>query len=197
MTPESLYRLEEKLATLLDGDPWHRDCLCLVRDVLGPDCWIAAGFVRNIVWDLIFGDGTLRPETDVDVLFFDTIDQSPATEQALQARLTDAAPNIPWQVRNQARMHERNGDRPYIGLRDAMTFWLETATGIAVRRSSSGGIDILSAYGLSDLFDGILRPTPSGTERRNELEERMAAKAWLSRWPGVRYLPDEPAVRAA
>lgn len=197
MSQDEISRYEDRLAKALDADSWHRECLSLVRNVLGPDYWIAAGFVRNLIWDTAYGTGTPQPEMDVDVLYFDTIDLSPETERALEKRLTEAAPHIPWQVRNQARMHERNGDRPYIGLRDAMGFWLETATGIAVRRASSGGIDILSAYGLEDLFEGVLRPTPSGVARREELEQRMAEKGWLTRWPGVRYLPDAPAERAA
>ena len=34
---------------------WQRDVLLAVRDLGLKDCWVAAGFVRNAVWDLLHG----------------------------------------------------------------------------------------------------------------------------------------------
>jgi hypothetical protein len=187
--PELTDRLESDIL----ADPARRACLDILRATLGSDAWIGAGFVRNPVWDRLIGDGHAHPPGDVDVLIFDPDSRGRDWEKAAEARLGAAAPPIDWQVRNQARMHLKHGDRPYTGIEDAMGFWLETATGIAVRRGGDGGLRIMTAYGLEDLYAGILRPTGPGARKLDALEDRMARKGWAARWPGLRYLPDAPA----
>lgn len=168
------------------ADPHRARCLTVLRDTLGPEFWIAAGFVRNLIWDECFGDGERKPLEDLDILYFNADDTSVAADSAYETVLREAAPDVPWEVRNQARMHARNGDRPYTSLEDAMAHWLETATGIAVRLDAADRVTIASAHGLDDLFDGVLRRTASGRARPDELAGRMARKGWRSRWPGVR-----------
>lgn len=187
--PELTDRLESDIL----ADPARRACLDILRETLGADAWIGAGFVRNPVWDRLIGDGHAHPPGDVDVLIFDPEGRGREWEQEAEARLREAAPPIDWQVRNQARMHLKHGDPPYTGIEDAMAFWLETATGIAVRRAGDGGLRIQTAYGLEDLYAGILRPTAPGSRKLDALEERMARKGWQARWPGLRYIPEAPA----
>src|SRR5919202_1978976 len=81
-----------------------------------PDAWIGAGFLRNAVWDALSGFpfGT-NPPGDVDVAWFDPARADPAEDAALEARLRALCPGLPWSVRNQTRMHRRNGDPPYAG----------------------------------------------------------------------------------
>lgn len=176
----------EDLRARILADPYRARCLAILRETLGAEFWIAAGFVRNLVWDARFGDGRARPLEDLDVLYFNPDDPGVAADSAYDLMLREAAPDIPWEVRNQARMHLRNEDRPYTSLEDAMAHWLETATGIAVRLDAAEGVVITSAYGLDDLYDGVLRSTASGRARPHELTDRMAAKGWRGRWPGVR-----------
>ena len=56
---------------------------------------------------------------------------APSRDRAIEAELRALAPGIDWSVKNQARMHLRNGDPPYSGATDAMRHWPETATAIA------------------------------------------------------------------
>ncbi len=74
---------------------------------------LAAGFVRNLVWDRLHGL-VATPFTDIDVIYFDPADLSRETENRYEAELRILAPEYPWSVKNQARMHLRNGDKPYI-----------------------------------------------------------------------------------
>lgn len=182
---------EVELAALVAADPWRMAVLRHLR-AEAPDAWIAAGFVRNLVWDAHFGDGGPWTLEDVDVLIMDNAaEDARAPERDLQAALKARAPDVPWSVKNQARMHLRNKDRAYTDIPDAMTFWLETATGVAVRLNGRGLLDISSAYGLADLMAGILRPTTAGEERPHELFRRIHVKGWDRRWPGVRMLVGE------
>ena len=86
-----------------------------------PDCWIGAGLIRNAVWDELHGicsGPTL--DADVDVVYFDSADPRKGRDAAIEARLIERVPETKWSVHNQARMHVRNGDSPYLDLEDAI-----------------------------------------------------------------------------
>lgn len=165
--------------------PWRRAVLESVRALGLPDWAIGAGFVRNAVWDNLHGYAEATALDDVDVLYFDPADLSKVAERALEARLAAAMPSVPWSVRNQARMHLRNGDAPYKDTEDAMRFWLETATCVAVRLAADGSLAVIAPYGLDDLLGLRSGPTLRGNERYPAYQERMRAKNWPGRWPRV------------
>lgn len=81
-------------------------------------------------------------------------------------------------------MHGRNGDAPYASATDAMRYWPETATAVAVRRRGSDGCDIAAPFGLDDLLDLVLRPTSRfRVEKRTIYEDRIRTKGWFGTWP--------------
>lgn len=178
------------IVRLIRADAWRMRVLAAVSVLDLPDCWIGAGFVRNAVWDALHGYEKPTPLNDVDVLYFDPGDVSRACESRYEATLTQAAPGVPWSIRNQARMHLRNGDAPYRSVVDAMWHWLETPTGVAVRLNADGGLDLISAHGIGDLVDLVARPTPQAARKPDEYEARMRKKNWPAIWPrlGIRGL---------
>src|SRR4029078_8498846 len=97
-----------------------------VRSLRLPDWCIAAGFVRNRVWDHMHGIAPPRLAADIDVLYYDASELSKAPEQAYEARLNTLEP-APWQVRNQARMHVWKGLPQHKSTSDAMISRLDTA----------------------------------------------------------------------
>ena len=179
-----------RLRRMLAEDAWRWHLLGLVRSLRLPDCWIGAGFVRSAVWDRLHGREATAPAGDVDVLWFDPARTEPATDAAIEATLRGLAPGVAWSVKNQARMHRRNGDAPYASACDAMRHWPETATAVAARRTGAEDCGIAAPYGLEDLFGGILRPTPGfAGDRLGIVLGRIAAKRWLERWPRLRPVP--------
>lgn len=178
------------------SSPWHLQTLRVVRDLNLPDWAIGAGFVRNAVWDRLHGFAESTPLSDIDVLFFDPVDASPAREEYLEAALVDALPDRPWSVRNQARMHIRNSDRPYISTEDAMSFWLETPTCVAVRLDQADKISIISPFGLADLIEMRGAPTAAGLKKLDQYMDRMHAKNWPATWPKVTVEGLKPRPRA-
>ena len=93
-------------------------------------------------------------------------------------------PSIPWSVKNQARMHVRNGDAPYASAIDAMRYWPETATAVAVRLTDAGEIAIAAPFGLDDPFTLLIAPTPRFRQHGREVfQARVREKNWLSAWP--------------
>lgn len=87
-------------------------------------------------------------------------------------------------------MHQRNGDAPYRSTEDALRFWPETATAVAVRLTDNHRIETIAPYGLEDLFELRLRPTPRfESEKRAIFLQRVAEKRWLERYP-LLHIPD-------
>jgi hypothetical protein len=163
--------------------------LSAVRDLGLPDWAIGAGFVRALVWDHLSGHAVPMPLGDVDVIYFDPSDLSATREAEFEALLQARVPGPPWSVKNQARMHFRNVDRPYRDTTDAIGHWLETATCVAVRLEADDGLTLLAPHGIADLVAMKLRPTPAGLAKRADFEARLAAKDWLGRWPKLVAVP--------
>lgn len=150
-----------------------------------PDAWIAAGAVRNAVWDRLHERAHSTPLADVDVIWFDPLRTGRGTDAELEHRLAARLPGVNWSVKNQARMHLRNGDPPYRDCGDAMRAWPETATGVAARLDRRGGIELCAAFGFGDLLALRLRPTPRFVDGAT-FRQRVDSKRWLQIWPRLR-----------
>ena len=176
-----------RLRAILRADPLRWRLLNVVQALDLPDSWIGAGFVRNAVWDHLHQRAPSPPDGDVDVIWYDPHRADPAEDLGHEAALRTAEPSIIWSVKNQARMHERNGDAPYASAVDAMRYWPETATAVAARRQDHDRCEIAAPFGLEDLLGLVLRPTPrfSG-EKRRVYEERLRTKGWTASWPHLR-----------
>lgn len=182
MTPDA--RLATLLEALVVADARRMECLRAVQ-VLPVEAWIGAGFVRSCVWDALCD---VRTELDdVDVLWF-APGAPEARDTALEGMLRSVLPAVPWSVRNQARMHARNGDAPYRDVAHAMEHWPETATAVALRLDEDGGVEVLAPFGLRDLWERRVVPTPHMSrraDRRAVFAGRAVSKGWEKRWPGV------------
>ena len=159
-----------------------------VRTLGLPDWCIAAGFVRNRVWDHLHGISPSRPPPDIDVIYFDAADISKEREAEYEARLGELEPGAPWQVRNQARMHVRKGLPQHVSTADSMRYWLETVTAVGVRLEADGSITVVAPIGIDDLVNLRCRPTAFGHTDRAQYESRIAAKRWRELWPKVRFV---------
>src|SRR5260221_11529938 len=121
------------VADIIAQDPVGMKQLRAVRALALPDWCIAAGFVRNRVWDHLHGIVPPRPPADIDVLYFDATDLSKDREVEHEKRLDALLPGLPWQVRNQARMHVWKNLPQHRDTSDSMTYWLGTVTAARLR----------------------------------------------------------------
>jgi len=163
------------------------DMLEALADLDLPDAWIAAGAVRNAAWDRLHEYPTSTPLVDVDVIWFDPRRAGRGVDVELQHRLAQRLAGVTWSVKNQARMHRRNGDPPYRDCLDAMGAWPETATGIAARLGPRGVIELSAAFGFDDLLRLRLRPTPRFAADP-AFRKRVESKRWLALWPKLRLV---------
>jgi len=176
--------LDRQLRNILSADTGCLAALRCVRALCLPQGAIGAGLIRSAVWSRIAGRPAAAADTaDIDVLYLDRSDTSRQAEEAIERRLQAMAPALPWSVRNQARMHLRNGDEPYQSLEDALRYWLETPTCVAVRIDLSDRLEVIAPFGLDDLFAMRIRPTPRGRQRAADYRSRIETKGWETQWP--------------
>ncbi|MHA6723280.1 nucleotidyltransferase family protein [Sphingomonas sp. RS2018] len=159
----------------------------------------------DAVWDDLHSYGARPLFGDVDVVFYDNTVTSEERDRVIEDRLRARLPHLAWSVKNQARMHRRNGDAPCIGVVDAMRHWPETATAVAARLSPTrrGTVEIAAPFGTTDLTALRLRPTPAFAGSKLPIfDERVADKRWTERYPlltvvrtTVRSLADPSAAR--
>lgn len=152
-----------------------------------PDAWIAAGAIRNAVWDHLHGYAHATPLNDVDVIWYDPAQANCSRDRVLEAALARRLPGVAWSVKNQARMHIRNGDLPYTNCADAMRYWPETATAVAARLAGGGDIELCAPFGLGDLVLLVVRATPYFAQHRREAaRHRWQRKNWTGTWPNLK-----------
>ncbi|WP_019419462.1 nucleotidyltransferase family protein [Paenibacillus sp. OSY-SE] len=159
--------------------------LKLVESLNLPECYIAAGYVRNRIWDMLHGY-EMSDLNDIDVVYYNVEDITEATDILIENRLIEVTGNEKWSVKNQARMHLRNNNAPYQSTSHALSYWTETATAVGVRWRNNE-IEICSPYGLDDLFQMHVRRCPL-FEDVHFFRERVHAKKWLERWPLLKMI---------
>ncbi|MBM3644358.1 MAG: nucleotidyltransferase family protein [Alphaproteobacteria bacterium] len=177
-----------RIAAILRADAGAMAQLAAVRALALPDACTAAGFLRNRVWDHLHGIAPSRPPPDIDVIYFDAADPAGSREPDHEAALAAVLPGLPWQVRNQARMHIPKNLPPHRDTAEAMTFWLESVTPVGARLESDDRLTIVAPLGTDDLLNLVCRPTAWGRRERAAYEARIAAKRWRELWPRVRFL---------
>ncbi|HEY9774777.1 MAG TPA: nucleotidyltransferase family protein [Planktothrix sp.] len=151
-----------------------------------PHWWLAGGAVRNTVWKHLFGDECNLRINDFDVAFFDADGDRQQELDAKQIMETNF-PGYKFDVKNQASFAVwRPGRRTFSSCEDGVGSWLHTATAVGVRIEDNGEHAIFAPYGLSDLFEGIVRPTPEHVDGQ---AARDKGQTFLASCPRLRLAP--------
>ena len=183
--------MRARLTAFLLNDPYVMKVLDAVK-ACGPDqAYVAAGFVRNRVWDSFYDKKRLEADADIDVVYYDQRNPGKEQERFFEGKLQQQLPTGIWQVRNQARMHTFGGYPPFAGLEHALKHWAETATTVGARLEPNGDLDIIAPFGLDDLFNHTLRITPQMKKHDAVgFDERLLRKKWQERWPDLKVVRD-------
>jgi hypothetical protein len=76
------------------------------RSVGPPDWLIGAGAIRDRLWGYLHGLAHLPSLRDLDVAFFDRACVDGKRERDIHRELSAIAPDICWDVTNQATVHQ-------------------------------------------------------------------------------------------
>jgi uncharacterized protein len=169
------------------------DALVAAREVDATDWLIGAGAVRTAVWDSLHGFPEPTELADIDLVFFDPVDLTVARERAVENALAAALLGVPWDAKNQARVHlwyaERFGGdvEPFGSTEEGVATWPETASCVAVRLEDDDGLHLVAPHGLDDLLGLVHRRNPARVSV-DEYERRLRSKRIRERWPLVSVL---------
>lgn len=169
------------IQTIMQHDKLMQD-LRWVRSLHLPQCYIGAGYIRNYIWDVLHGYALRELHTDIDVVYYDAQDLREERDIQLEQQLCEATGNSKWSVKNQARMHLRNGTVPYQSTEDALRYWPEVVTAIGVRLDQEDQLKICAPHGLHDLYHLMVRKSPFFTDA-DYYNLRVEKKCWKQQWP--------------
>lgn len=173
--------LENRLIDIMRSNEELLEDLQLVQQLKLSNWWIAAGYVRNYVWDYLHGYEEKTKLNDVDVIYYDPINISISLEEELEARLKEKKPAYQWSIKNQARMHLKNNDQPFESVEDAMKRWPETATAVGITLNEMNGIEVIAPHGLDDLFNLVVRKSEFFADEAY-YRQRVMSKKWSEHW---------------
>ena len=104
---------EQWMLEQLQADPDMMTVLTIIRDLDLVDAWLAAGAVRNFIWNLLSGKPGFDATTDMDLVFYDPAISYEET-QKIEQELKKVYPQYAWEVKNQVYMHQHSpGTAPY------------------------------------------------------------------------------------
>jgi uncharacterized protein len=181
---------EQDIVGLISDDAWMMNVLRLVHSLGLPDWCVCAGFVRTRVWDYLHDFNSPTPLSDVDVVYFDRNDTNESTEKEYEKVLRELDSSIPWSVKNQARMHTKNGHVPYVSTADGLANFPEVCTAIGAYLDSNEQIHLVAPYGIDDLVNLVVSPTPfyTSTDKKDVYEKRIGSKRWQATWNRLRII---------
>ena len=186
--------LNYQLLEIARANSWFMDALATVRQLELAEWCIGAGAIRNLVWDTLHGKSLPSKLSDVDVAYFDLDDISQQHDQELQGRLLELLPSVPWEVTNQAGVHQwfeghfGHAVEPLGSLQEAVASWPEFATAVGISLSQDDSLRVIAPHGLEDLFAIVVRRNPVRVSVET-YRERVAQKRYPERWPRVKVVP--------
>lgn len=177
---------------MLQKQPFLMDVLKQLQHI-APLAYLSAGVIRNWIWSEIHTQDYVFEHTEIDVIFYDLDDKNDQKSKLIKKQLEALYPLNDWDVTNQAWVHRWyrtcSGQRisPIQSIAQAMSFWPETATAIAVRLDEYNQLEIIAPFGLSDLFELKLRWN-STLVSREVFFKRVRSKLFLQRWPKLEVI---------
>jgi hypothetical protein len=191
---EAAPTLNERLEQIIRADTHLMQLLNVARAADLPQWRVVAGCLYQTVWNSLTGRPPRTGINDYDVIYFDAADLSEQTEAATEGRIRAELSDFPApvEVRNQARVHlwfEEYFGIPYSPLSsadEALTRYASTTHAVGARLTRDGRLDVISPFGLDDIFDMIVRPNYALPNKATH--ENKAARA-RAIWPEVRVIP--------
>ena len=164
--------------------------LIIIRNLGLKDSWLAAGSIRNFIWNLLSDKSPFDRETDVDVIFFDP-DISYEETVSIEKKLREDFPQYQWELKNQVYMHQHSPHTvPYTSSRDAMSKYPERCTAVGLRLNEDSTLELFAPYGLEDILNFQVHPTPHFLENEDRMklyQTRLSKKNWQEKWKNLTF----------
>ena len=179
---------EHEILEAFRENPDLMKILTIIRNLGLKDSWLAAGSVRNFIWNLLSDKPSFDRETDVDVIFFDP-DVSYEETLVIENKLREDFPQYQWELKNQVYMHQHSPHTaPYRNSCDAMSKYPERCTAVGLRLQADATLELFAPYGLEDILNFQVCPTPHFLENEDRMklyQKRLSKKNWREKWKNL------------
>ena len=186
----SIMKNKQEILDSVRENPDMMAILTIIRDLGLKDSWLAAGSVRNFIWNLLSDKSPFDCETDVDVIFFDPAISYEDT-LGIESKLKEDFPQYQWELKNQVYMHLHSPHTaPYTSSRDAMSKYPERCTAVGLRLHADATLELFVPYGLEDILKFQVHPTPHFLENEDRMklyQERLSKKNWQEKWKNLTF----------
>lgn len=174
---------KECIKQIISEDSWMMEILKCARDLDLPDWMIGAGFVRNKIWDYLhnYSERTTSEDMDVDLIYFNPKNKNKSQEKIYERDLR-LMKDANWSVKNQSRMSEK-----YKSSEDAISYWPEICTCIAVKMAKDGKLELIAPFGIDDIINLVVRKNQKFSDDE-EYRNRIMRKQWRERWPKLKII---------
>jgi len=177
---------EEDILELIRTDEWMMNILRTAEKLDLKDWAIGAGFIRNKVWDHLHGYNKETVDTnDIDLVYFDPNGNDEEADEELSRKLKEET-GINYEVVNEFYAHKWNKLPPYKSTEDAISQFPETVTAIGVRLKN-GELSLVKPYGVEDIVNMIIRPTPMFFDKIQKIKDRVKTKQWIEKYPKLKF----------
>jgi len=179
--------LEARLIDIVRANAGLMHVLRVMRDLDLPDWRLFSGAVYQSVWNERTGRAPGYGVKDYDIGYFDPDTSWDAEDEAIKRVAAAFAPELRdiVEVRNQARVHLWHPQKfggSYAALQntdEALTRFVAPCFAVGVRLEEGGEITVAAPFGLDDVFNLTIRPTPDRPLANDW--ERIVEKA-KARW---------------
>jgi hypothetical protein len=117
-------------------------------------------------------------------VYFDPHGNDESADEELSLKLREQT-GIPWEIVNEYYAHTWNNLPAYGSTRDAISQWPETVTAIGVYIDEHDTLQLFAPYGIDDLVNFIVRPSPQFDGGIKRVRERVEQKGWIKKWPQI------------
>jgi hypothetical protein len=186
---------EKELTHIIEYDRRLMNILRIARSADLPNWYVGAGLVRNAVWDYLHDTPGKTLIRDIDFIYFscEKIDES-----GIRESLSKALPDVEWDFKNSAFVHEwyqlrkRITRPPLHSTEEDIDAWPETASCIGVRLIADDQILIYAPYGIDDLMNMVFRRNKNNTYSVTPeiFRQRVIDKHITERWPKATIIYD-------
>jgi uncharacterized protein len=184
----------DALEAIIRGQPVLMTVLNGLRDMALPDHLLVAGAIYNEVWNVLTGRPSMTGVNDIDVFYFDDSDIGWDAEDRVIRACAERFSGLPLpvQVRNQARVHlwfEQKFGSPFTPLASAAEMlgrYASRTHAVGARLDADGRMEIISPFGLDDLFSFRMVPNPVLDNRVSHTAKGERAKTI---WPELTVIP--------
>jgi uncharacterized protein len=188
--------LESRFLGIVLDDPLVAEVLRRAPALGVDDWWLVAGVLFQTVWNRLTGRAPGTGIRDADVFYLDPDPSWDAEDAVIRRGATLFADlPVPVEIRNEGRVHLWYADHfaapappPFRSCAEAIDAFAAVCCSVGVTVDSRGRPRLYAPYGLSDLFDLVVRPNRAQAPRH--VYEAKAAR-WQQHWPELTVLPWE------